>query len=62
MTDLCALTPSGLPRCTKPAAYEMDIDCDQRWIPLCVAHGPTYRRLSNVRVRTRTHPRAEETS
>ncbi len=60
MTDFCALTPSGLPRCARPAVYEMDIDRDEDWIPLCIAHGPMYRRSSNVRIRTRTRLRSEE--
>lgn len=53
MSETCALQPSGQPTCTEPATYEMDIDRDENWIPLCIDHGPTYRRSSNVRIRTR---------
>lgn len=48
----CALHPLGMPPCPRPAAYEMDIDRDEKWIPLCVDHAPRYRRSSNIRVRT----------
>lgn len=51
--DLCTLQPDGGQPCGQPAVYEMDIDADERWIPLCVEHGPLYRRSSNVRIRTR---------
>ncbi len=49
----CVLQLAEAPSpCGELAAYEMDIDRDERWIPLCVVHGPTYRRSSNVRIRT----------
>lgn len=52
-TTQCALHPLGMPPCRRPAIYEMDIDRDEKWIPLCAEHGPRYRASSNIRVRTR---------
>jgi hypothetical protein len=53
--DTCALHDHG-PRCGAPAIYEMDIDRNEDWIPLCAVHGPTYRRSINVRIRSRKGP------
>ena len=44
---VCALNSCG-----KHAIYEMDIDRDERWIPLCIDCGPLYRRSTNIRIRT----------